>query len=189
MAGIETIAAIASVAGTAMSFMGNMQAAVSAKQAAQAQKQQADFQAAQMAQQAGQEQAAAQRKAADQTRQANMLASRAIAVAGAGGGGVTDPTVANLIADIQGEGAYRKGVSIYQGEENARQLKMGASAKTYEGDIALQRGEQQASAYRTKAFAGAAMGASSIYGKFGGGGPSPTYQTGGYSGSQWSDGQ
>lgn len=86
----------------------------------------ADYQAAQLEQNAGQQRAAAQREAAEQRRQARLATSRAQAVAGGGGG---DPSVVRTIADISGEGEYRALTSIYEGEERARGMEDSAKAK------------------------------------------------------------
>lgn len=160
----------ATVIGTVMQIKGAGDAAAAARAQGQAQQVQDQYQATQMEQQAGQEIAAKQRSAAEQTRQANLLASRAIAVAGASGGGVSDPSVANLIADISGEGAYRAGVQLYQGEENARQLRMGSGAKLYEGQVAAQGGDLKAQGFENAGLGAAFKGAESIYDKFGFGG-------------------
>lgn len=160
-----------SAVGTAMQVAGNMSAAAAARSQAQSQQNMYNYQAAIAKQNAGQQQAAAQRKALDQTRQANLIASRAIAMAGAGGGGVTDPTVINLVSDIQGEGMLRHNTAIYQGEEAARQSMMQATSDEWSGNSAIQTGSNRAKAYETAAAGAAFTGAGSLYGRFGGGGP------------------
>tara|TARA_R110000868_G_scaffold142759_3_gene360209 strand:- start:2398 stop:2988 length:591 start_codon:yes stop_codon:yes gene_type:complete len=156
-----------SIIGSVVSFAGNMQAGKAAKQAGERQQAAAKFQADQMAAQSIQEQAAAQRGAIDQRRQASLIASRAVAAAGASGGGVDDPSVQNLISDIRGEGAYRAAVKLYQGEDAARQLRMGGEAKIYEGSLKMQDANDRASAYYTKGI-GSGL---SLMGKYGSGGP------------------
>ena len=160
----------AQAAGSLLQFSGAQKQASAAEYAGAQQQQAANFQAAQMTQQAGQEQAAAQRAAIDQRRQATLIASRAVAVAGASGGGVSDPTVQNIIADIHGEGAYRAALKLYQGEDAARQLRMGASAKTYEGQLARENARSMADAYRLKAWGGLAGSGATLFTKYGGGG-------------------
>lgn len=171
---------------------GAQQAAQAAELAGQRQQQSDKFQADQMEVQAGQELAASQRAAQEQRRQAAFVASRAVAVAGASGGGVTDPTVANLIGDIQGEGAYRSALKIYQGEDNARQLRMGADAKTFEGSVAVENAGYQADAYRTRGQTGmlSAVGSAfgtgaSLFGKYGMGGPTSSKSA--LTGNGWMD--
>lgn len=109
-----------------------------------------DYEADQLAQNANQQIAAAQRTALDARRQAMLVQSRALAVAAAGGGGATDVSVVTNMGRIAGEGAYRSAVAIYDGEDRARVLRMQAEAKRYEGALALQSGEYTADAYRLK---------------------------------------
>ena len=61
------------------------------------------------------------------------MTSAALASAAAGGGGASDPTVVNIIARTAGEGAYRRAVALYQGDDRARLMNMQADAKQYEG--------------------------------------------------------
>jgi hypothetical protein len=122
--------------------------------------------AAQLEQQAGQVIAASQRDASEERKKTELIASRALAVASSSGGGAHDPTVANIIADIQGEGAYRQAVALYQGEEQARRLKMGATATLAEGQLLEQAGKDKQSVYDWEAAGAAARGASSLYSKY-----------------------
>lgn len=138
---------------------------------AQAQAQADAFKAAQYEQQAGQSIATGQRQAIEQKRQAQLLQSRALAVAAASGAGASDPTVVHLIAQIGGEGAYRAAVAMYDSEEKARQLRLNAAASRYEGDAALLGGEAQKSAYDTSAVSSLLSGAGTLYTRFGMGGP------------------
>ncbi|MHB0965498.1 MAG: hypothetical protein ACYC36_03500 [Bellilinea sp.] len=158
-------------AGTVLQTIGQLGAGKAAKAAGQRQQVAYNFQAAQLDDQANNAVATAQRSARDETRRAELIASRALAVAAASGGGASDPTVVHIISDIKGEGAYRSSVAMYQGEERSRQLKIGASAKRYEGSIAAQAGLDKQSAYKTNAFGSLASGALSLYGKYGKGGP------------------
>lgn len=76
--------------------------------------------AAQLEVQAGAQRAMSQREAMEQRRQARLTSSRGLAVAAASGAGADDPTVVNLLADIEGEGEYRALTALYNGEEQAR---------------------------------------------------------------------
>lgn len=87
--------------------------------------------AGQLEQQAGQDRASSQRTAAEQKRQARLLASRAQAVGAATGGGL-DPTVVNTIANIEGEGELRALTALFDGEEEARSGEMQAAARRRE---------------------------------------------------------
>jgi hypothetical protein len=119
-----------------------------------------EFEAVQMEQQAGQEMAAAQRSAQEEQRKARLVASRALAVASAGGGGASDPTVVRILADIDGEGAYRSAMELYRGEEAGRKLRMGAAGARYDGKVARAGGKAQATAQYLSA-------AGSLYTKYG----------------------
>lgn len=160
-----------SVVGAVSSVVGGMRAASAAEEQAARQKQALDFEAAQQDQAAGQAVAASQREAETQRHQAMLVKSRALALSAASGGAATDPTVVNLISDIAGEGAYRAGVALYQGDEKARQLRMGASASRYQGELAIETGRSKASAYRIQGITGALGSASSLFAKYGAGGP------------------
>jgi hypothetical protein len=85
--------------------------------------------AQQYEQNAGLERATSQREAMEERRQARLLNSRALAVAAASGGGVDDPTVVNLMANIEGEGEYRALTALFNGEASARGLENQARAK------------------------------------------------------------
>lgn len=98
-------------------------------QAAQA----AQYKAAQLRINAGQDQASAQRSAQDADKQSQIVASRALAVAAASGGGASDPGVVTIMARNAAEGAYRQQVALYQGDEKARVENMQADATEYEG--------------------------------------------------------
>lgn len=157
--------------GSIFSLIGNMMNSGSASRAGGRQQAAANFEAAQFDQNAIQAQASAQREAEIERRRTALLISRGIAVAAAGGGATTDPTVSRLLEDIAGEGEYRSGVAIYQGEEKARVLRMNADARRAEGAGAAEQGESRASAYRMAGIGSLATGAASLYTKYGAGGP------------------
>lgn len=119
-----------------------------------------EYVAAQQEQQAGQERAAAQRKAIEDRRQTRLAQSRLQALAGGGG---NDPTVVNLAADIAGEGELRALTSLYQGEERATGLEAAAKSTRIQGknarDAAYISGISQA-----------LQNGSSMYTQYGGGG-------------------
>lgn len=113
---------------------------------------------------ANQQRAEGQHQALEDRRQAKILASRAIAVAAAGGS-PSDTGTARSIADIQGEGAYRAALSIYQGEEQATKT-------TTAGEIANFEAGQQRDAAFLDAGATIASGpigkrARGLFGKYG----------------------
>lgn len=142
----------------------------------------AEFQAAQLEQQAGSAVAAAQRRAWNEERATRYLASETLARAAASGGGASDPTVINLIAKQAEEGAYRRQVALYEGDDRARQLRLAAEARRYEGasQQASAKGAGRASIFGagTSLLAGTARDAS-MFQRFGGGGPQVMSDSGG----------
>ena len=66
-------------------------------------------------------------------RRADLLASRAKAVAGASGAGVSDPTVTDIVAGIQGAGDYDAAASLFSGSYLAEGLRSQARASENEG--------------------------------------------------------
>lgn len=92
---------------------------------------------------AGQVVAIGQRRALEEKRQAELMAKRALAI-GAAGGHAADMT--RLIADINGEGAYRAGVALYEAETEAERLKL-------EGKMAAEYGAQVHGAGQTRQLA------------------------------------
>lgn len=171
--------------GTILSFIGNMGSAGAARSSGTAAKNIADFEASQLDQNAGQATAAAQRAALDERRRTALLVSRGIAVAAAGGSATNDPGVAQILTQIAGEGEYRSGVAIYQGEEKARQLKMAADVRREEGDAYSEAGAARGRAYTLAGLGGVATGGASLFSKYGQGGPKKAAVSGG--GNGWYD--
>ena len=154
------------IASTVIAVAGQRKQAKEAKAAGINAQLSENYRAAQMDQAAGQEFAASQRAAEEDKRRAHLMASRAMALAGAGGGGLSDPTMVNLIGDLEGEGSYRAALDIYGGQDRARSLRQGADTARYQGEIALHQGGRLASAYNTQAVGTAFAGASSLYSKY-----------------------
>lgn len=158
-------------ASTVMSYEGK-------KQAGKAQQQADEFQAAQLKQNAGQEIASGQIAALNQDRNTSYVLSQARARAAASGGGASDPTVINLMAQIAGEGAYRSNVARYEGESKARGMNLQASGLEFSGRQAV-KGANLAAASTLLS------GASGAYGMY------EKYNAGGISGGgfdpQWQD--
>lgn len=90
--------------------------------------------------------AVGQREAADERLKAELMASRAIAVSAASGGDVSSPGITNLIADIDGRGAYNAQTAMYNAEETARQLRAGADASIISGNTQASGIREQANA-------------------------------------------
>ena len=132
------------------------------------------FEAEQYLVNAGQTIASSQRAAAEARRQAGLVESRILAVAAAGGGGASDPTIINLISQTHARGAYNSAVALYQGEDQARSMRMAAAAKNYEGAVAEESGYLKDQAYRTAAGSSILKGAGSLFNKYGFGTDSKT---------------
>jgi hypothetical protein len=110
------------------------------KERGRAEDKRAQFEAEQLEERARQQRAASQRKASDARRRTRFAESRALALAAAGGAGASDPTVANLIAGIAGEGEFAAQSVLYEGEERARGDILQARATRYEGAQARRAG-------------------------------------------------
>jgi hypothetical protein len=82
---------------------------------------------------AGAARASSQRAAAEERRQARLVQSRGLAVAAASGGGASDPTVVNTLADVAAEGEYRALTALYEGSEKSIGLRKAAKNASAEG--------------------------------------------------------
>jgi hypothetical protein len=160
-----------SAIGTILNVVSNMSAGSAARRQGEAVKAESDFEAAQLNQAGVAAVASSQRRMIEERRRAAIVASRAQAVAAASGAGASDPTVMNVIADIEGEGAYRAAVALYEGEERQRQLNLGADAKRYDGEQAARGGRDRQSAYMLAGLGAGATGYATLYSKYGRGGP------------------
>lgn len=103
------------LAGTALKFVGRRKAAKEAKRSAYAL-------AAQMRKRAGASRAEGQYASEEERRQAKLVQSRALAVSAASGAGVSNPTVTNILGDIDAEGDYRALIRRYSSETEAAGL-------------------------------------------------------------------
>lgn len=132
------------------------------------------YQAEQLREQAGSSVAAAQRQAWLEDRNAKIVMSNALAAAAASGGGASDPTVINIIAGIAQEGAYRRQVALYNGDDRARMLQMQAQAREMEGASRQDAADSAAGGSVLKAgttFLSGMTKDASLFQRFGGGGP------------------
>lgn len=143
------------LASTGMSILGGRKEAKAKKKEAKALKAQgienqrgAYFEAKQMEIAAGQQQAIAQRAAQEELRKAELLQSRAIAVAAASGAGASDPTIMKIIGDIAAEGQLAAETQKYTGDEAARAMRVGAKVRRWEGDQARKGFNIQSAAVR-----------------------------------------
>jgi hypothetical protein len=101
-----------------------------------------------------------QAAAANERRRAKFLRSRALAVAGKSGAGVSDPTVTKILGDLDTEGEVRALTSLYEGNTTAQALRSGASSK-------LRMSNAYRAASNLRAAGTAAEGAYSFFDKYG----------------------
>jgi hypothetical protein len=167
-------------AGLLMSYSGQQKAGKAEAKRGQGLSQIAEFEAQQMEQNAITEIATSQRLAGEERRRADITESRALALAAASGGGASDPTVVKIISELAGEGSYRSAIALYEGEERARQMRIGAQARRIEGQYGLEGGLASSRAYQTMATGSLLTGAGKIamtptlFQKYGGSGPNAT---------------
>ena len=159
------------IAGNFVSMWGARDAARAARTAGERQNVAAEFNAVEMERQAGIAVALGQRAALEERRVADHAASRALAVAAASGGGVSDPTIVKLIADHKGMGAYKASLALYEGEERARQFRIAAMSERLGGSGALEEGLARARAYNIQAIGNTVKTMGGLYAKYGAGGP------------------
>lgn len=129
MAGLETIALVASLAGTAASAVGTIAAGNQAQASA-------DFEAAQLDAAAAEERAAAQREAMQKRKETQFVLSRQQSVASASNLGALDETVIDLAGDVVQEGAFQEGMIRYGGAQRASGRRAQAQAARISGKAA-----------------------------------------------------
>lgn len=115
MAWLSAMAPYLQGAGTVMSVASNERAASS--------------DASQLNYMAGQTRASGQRAAIEERRRATLVDSRVRALAASSGGGVSDPTVMNIRADIGAEGEYRALTQQYGADTQAQSLEYQGQAR------------------------------------------------------------
>lgn len=120
-----------------------------------------NYQAEQREEDAKAVQAEAQREAIIERRKAKNLMSRARAVAGASGAGSSDPTVTNILTNIDTQGEVNALNALYSGNVTAQGLRSGAAVARAEG------GAVRTGSYMDAASTGLS-GATSWYKKYGG---------------------
>lgn len=125
-------------AGATILTAGSQLARGAAAQSIAAQRQRAaDYEAQQLEAEAAQSRGVGMRAAQDQTLNAEMTNSTALARAAASGAGASDPTVMAIIARTAGTGAYRAALANYEGEAQARLDMTRAGALRYEGRVGV----------------------------------------------------
>lgn len=158
-------------AGAMFDAWGSIESGRFARVKAEQQRVAMQFEAEEAEKQAGQVLAISQQQAREEQRQGRYVASRALAVAAASGGGVSDPTIVNLIAKGKGEATYRANVALYQGEAKARQLRLQALGGNLSGDWAIANGLRTEEQYDYAAVGSALKGGASLYARYGMNGP------------------
>lgn len=164
-----TIAMIFSSIATAVQTISMFSAGAAQRKASLYSQTLAGRQADTMKIEAGQQRASGQRAAMEERRRASLVRSRSVALAAASGGSVSDPTVMNLLGDIDTESELRALTAIYQGEESARGLEYGAELTRAGGAGEAYAGRIKDRASRFAAFGTLAQGASnvgSLYAKY-----------------------
>lgn len=104
----------------ALSVAGSLVSAGGSILSGNAQAENAKFQAQQLNMKATEERAAASREAADQARKQALVTSRQQALAAAGGGSATDPSILDLMGDTAAQGYVQRGTTVGLGENRAR---------------------------------------------------------------------
>ena len=84
--------------------------------------------------------AATTREMAEEERNKEYMHSRALAVAAASGGGVDDPGMVKVLADLNAEGEYRVMSKLWRGQDEAEGLIYRSEAARREGDDAFSAG-------------------------------------------------
>lgn len=81
--------------------------------------------------------ALAQAEARDKRREATLANSRNLAVAAASGAGASDPTVTEIMTDVEAQGTYNALTEMYKGELARKGLYQEASATKISGNNAM----------------------------------------------------
>jgi len=137
-----------------LTLLGTLMEAIGLRDTGDEADQAASLEAQQLRQKAGQERASSQREAMEGRRAGRLRASRATALAAAGGGGLSTGDV-NLISKLEGAGEYAALAALYEGESSARGLEYAAAVRGHEG-------RRQREKYRTRALGKLASGAQTL---------------------------
>jgi len=133
MAFLAAVPAALQIAGVVLSAVGMAESGANKKKAASSE-------AAQLAKRAAARRAESQYAAEDERRQARLVQSRALAVAAAGGGSIADPTIVNIMGDIEAEGEIAALSRLYEGYEESGGLEDAAVLRRREGRAAQSAG-------------------------------------------------
>jgi len=154
--------------GAAFGAAGSILGGQSSQKAGKAGQMAKEYEASDLAIQAGQTMAVAERNALQEDRHAKLISSRLLALQASGGGSASDPSSVKLAADVAGEGAYRKAMALYNGEAEARRLGMSADLARYEGTVIKKGGMAQSQLYGLQGTGYLLKGASDLYTRYSG---------------------
>ena len=177
-------ASTATVLGAALSGLSAIGQYTSAQAQAKAQAQAGIYQQKVAEQNAGQVEAQSQRNMLIAQRQGALVASSARAAGAAGGGSSSDPTMVNLIGDINTQGQLNALNELYSGTSRADAIRQGGNMAAYQGRI-------DAASTRSQATANLIGDSASLMAKYGGDGPPKIEQAYsiGRGGMYWPDGR
>lgn len=159
----NTIAAVGTYAkplALGATVLGGGLQAYGANEAGRAAAGEADFQSKQLAANANEQQASAERKMAEQNTITAYALSNAQAAAAGSGAGATDPTVTNVMQTIAGQGRYRALTDMYNGDSSAQAMRTQAAAGRESGSRAARAGN-------TKMYSTILGTAGTLYDKYG----------------------
>ena len=124
----------------AMKVASTVLATVAPLYAGQQEQKSAYDEAQQLLQRARLRRAEATRAYTEELRQGRLTKSRAIALAAASGGGVDDPTVQNVISNLDTDARYRALMALYSGAGDALGLENAARKRMSEGRASARAG-------------------------------------------------
>lgn len=150
MSGFELIGALVSAAGTVASGV--------------AEKNASEFEAQQLDMKANEENAAAQREAAQATKEADIAMSRqqALAASSGAGAGSDAPTIIKLMSDVAGQGELNQQSILYGGQQRASGLIDQAKGRRMSGKASLLGSAFGAFGQAAKGFGSYGMGKGSF---------------------------
>ena len=135
---------MAAYVGTGLQVAGTLFSGAGQLSQGRAEQRAANLRARQLDREAIAAEAASQREAIEERRQARLLQSRARAVAAAGGGTTTDVGVTEILSRIEREGEFNALSALFEGSEKAAGFRAGAASERYQGKLARQQSRIQA---------------------------------------------
>jgi hypothetical protein len=163
------IGAVFGILGSVVSAIGSIAAGAAQSRQAQANANALEYSAKIQDQKAMEERAVAQRKAFEHRREEKFAQSTLQARAAASGAGATDPTIIKLGSDIAGRAEYYALSQMASGESAAIARENQAKLDRYSASNQRQQAKSAMMGGFLGAASGVLSGASSAFGKFGGG--------------------